>query len=229
LKLLLIEDEATLAREVLHYLQGESMLCEWASNFEIAQEKLGLYEYDCILLDITLPKGNGLTLLEALKKEGKESGVIIISARNSLDDKIKGLQLGADDYLAKPFHLAELLARIQAIVRRRSFNGNVLITYGAANIDVVARQASVGKQHIDLTRKELDLLLFLIATQGRVISKENIAENLSGDAADFFDSHDFIYAHIKNLKRKMAQAGAPLALKNVYGLGYKLESAHETT
>ena len=223
MKILLIEDEAELAKEIISYLQSEMMLCEQAPDYFSAQERLALYTYDCILLDINLPNGSGLGLLEELKKSGNAAGVIIISARNSLDDRITGLQFGADDYLVKPFHLSELLARIQAVVRRRSYKGNVLIHYGPVAIDPIAREAVVGKKTIDLTRKELDLLLFLIATQGRVISKEAIAEQLSGDAADFFDSFDFIYAHIKNLKRKMTAAGVTLALKNIYGLGYKLD------
>ena len=224
MKALLIEDEPALAKEVIAYLKGQDMRCEWAADAAQAKEKLALYAYDCILLDITLPDGNGLALLRDLKAAGKAEGVVIISARDSVHDRIQGLGLGADDYLPKPFHLAELLARVKAVVRRRSFGGSVQVSYGPARIDPTARQATVAGKPVDLTRKELDLLLYLLANTGRVVAKEAIAEHLSGDEADLFDSFDFIYAHIKNLKKKMAEAGAPLALKSVYGLGYKLEA-----
>jgi len=183
-----------------------------------------LHEYDCILLDITLPDGNGFTILEKLKKEEKLEGVIIISAKNSLDDKVKGLNLGADDYLAKPFHLSEMGARISAVIRRKRFDGNNSISVHELTIDLLGKVTTVNNLLVDLTRKEYDLLLFLISNKNRVVSKNAIAEHLSGDAAEVFDNFDFIYAHMKNLKKKLAEASCPDYIKTVYGLGYKFEA-----
>jgi DNA-binding response OmpR family regulator len=169
-----------------------------------------------------LPDGSGLTLLEQLKRDNKTDGVIIISAKDAIDDRILGLNLGADDYITKPFHLSELSARITALIRRRKFKGQTAIQLNELTIDPQAKTVSVNGQPVDLTRKEYDLLLYLTSNQNRVISKNAIAEHLSGDA-DTFDNFDVIYAHIKNLKRKLAQAGAEDYIKSVYGMGYKFE------
>ena len=196
-------------------------MCEVSYTASDALERILLHEYDSILLDITLPDGNGLNILESLKKENKLDGVIIISAKNSLDDRIKGLNLGADDYMAKPFHLSELGARVSAVIRRRRFEGNNAITHHEITIDLLSKTASVKGKLVELTRKEYDLLLFLVSNKKRVVSKNSIAEHLSGDDAEVFDNFDFIYAHMKNLKKKLAEAGCPDYIKSIYGLGYK--------
>lgn len=223
MKILIIEDEQELAKSMKQYLRQESYVVEAAYTAQEAIEKVLLHEYDCILLDITLPDGNGLTILEKLKAENKADGVIIISARNSLDDKIKGLNLGADDYLAKPFHLSEMGARISAVIRRKRFEGNNAIAIHELTIDLIGKVISFKNKPIELTRKEYDLLLFLVSNKNRVVSKNAIAEHLSGDAAEVFDNFDFIYAHMKNLKKKIAEAGCSDYIKTVYGLGYKFE------
>ncbi len=223
MKILIIEDEQELAKSMKQYLRQESYVVEVAYTAHEAIEKVLLHDYDCILLDITLPDGNGLAILEKLKAESKLDGVIIISARNSLDDKIKGLNLGADDYLAKPFHLSEMGARISAVIRRKRFEGNNAIVIHELTIDLIGKVISFKNKSIELTRKEYDLLLFLVSNKNRVVSKNAIAEHLSGDAAEVFDNFDFIYAHMKNLKKKIAEAGCSDYIKTVYGLGYKFE------
>jgi DNA-binding response OmpR family regulator len=223
LKILIIEDEKELAKSIVRYLEGEKYVCELAFDFESALEKINIYTYDCILLDITLPGGNGLNLLRALKKKKKADGVIIISAKNSLNDKIEGLEIGADDYLSKPFHLAELGARIKALIRRNKFEGSNLISIDNVVLDVAGKVVTIGKNKLDLTKREFELLLFLVSNKNKVISKDAIGEHLSGDDADRFDNFDFIYSHIKNLKRKMTDSGGADYIKTVYGLGYKFE------
>ena len=223
MKILIIEDEKDLVESILQYLKPENYVCEVAFDFAQASERISLYDYDCILLDINLPDGNGLHLLQALKKLNKTDGVIIISARNSLDDKIEGLELGADDYLPKPFHLAELGARIKANVRRNKFDRSDLLTINELSIDIPGKVVRVNTKKIDLTHSEFELLLFLVSNKNKVVARNAIAEHLSGDDADLFDNYDFIYAHVKNLKRKLAEAGCPDYIKTVYGLGYKFE------
>ncbi len=223
MKILIIEDERELAKSIVQYLRQESYVCEVAYTAQDGEEKIMLHDYDCILLDITLPDGNGLKILQTLKKEGKLEGVIIISAKNSLDDRIKGLNLGADDYLAKPFHLAELGARVSAVIRRKRFEGNNVLTFHEITIDLLGKTTSVNGKVVELTRKEYDLLLFLVSNKNRVVMKNAIAEHLSGDDAEVFDNFDFIYAHMKNLKKKLAEAGCPDYIRTIYGLGYKFE------
>lgn len=221
MKVLIIEDEKELSRSIAIYLEQEGYICEIARNCQEGLSKAEIYDYDCILLDITLPDGNGLKILQALKEDGKTDGVIIISANNSLEDKIEGLQLGADDYLPKPFHLSELSARVAAVIRRRRFHGSSLLVANEITLDTIAKTVTVGKAELSLTRKEYDLLLYLVTNKNRVLTKHAIAEHISGDDAELFDSFDFIYAHIKNLKRKLTDLGAGDYLKSVYGMGYK--------
>lgn len=221
MKILIIEDEKELARSIAEYLSTESYLCELASGFTEAMNKIEVFNYDCILLDITLPDGNGLKILEELKKENKQDGVIIISAKDSLDDKIRGLQIGADDYLAKPFHLPELTARIYSVIRRKQFNNSNIVKQGDLVIDLLAKTVSVNNQIVALTKKEFDLLIYFIGNKNRVLSKSTLAEHLSGDFADMLDNHDFVYAHVKNLKKKLNDAGCKQYLKTIYGTGYK--------
>lgn len=224
MKVLIIEDETELAKSIAEYLSEENYLCEFASTFQDAMEKIHTFQYDCILLDIMLPDGNGLTILEELKKQNKQDGVIIVSAKNALDDKISGLQMGADDYLTKPFHLSELMARIYSIIRRKQFNNSNVVTQNELQIDLLAKTVSINNEVISLTKKEFDLLIFFIGNKNKVISKSALAEHLSGDFADMLDNHDFVYAHIKNLKKKLSDAGCDSYLKTVYGTGYKWES-----
>lgn len=223
MKLLIVEDEKELSKSIVAYLKQENYLCEIAPDCKTALDKTESFDYDCILLDITLPDGNGLNVLKELKADNKTDGVIIISAKNSIDDRIAGLNLGADDYLAKPFHLSELSARIAAVIRRRRFDGNKVLVLNELTIDTLAKTVSVNGKGVDLTRKEYDLLLYLVSNKNRVVSKNAIAEHLSGDEADVFDNFDFIYAHIKNLKKKMVQAGCEDYIKSVYGMGYKFD------
>jgi DNA-binding response OmpR family regulator len=223
MKLLIVEDEKELSKSIVAYLKGENYVCEVAADFKTALEKTESFDYDCLLLDITLPDGNGLNVLKELKADNKTDGVIIISAKNSIDDRINGLNLGADDYLAKPFHLSELSARISAVIRRRRFDGNKVIVLNEITIDTLAKTILVDNKNVDLTRKEYDLLLYLVSNKNRVVSKNAIAEHLSGDEADVFDNFDFIYAHMKNLKKKLEQAGCTDYIKSVYGMGYKFD------
>lgn len=224
MKILIIEDETELAKSISEYLSGENYICEFASTYHEAIEKINTFRYDCILLDITLPDGNGLAILNELKKQNKEEGVIIISAKNALDDKIKGLQLGADDYLSKPFHLSELMARIYSVIRRKQFSSSNVIHQNELQIDLLSKTVSINDKSIALTRKEFDLLIYFIGNRNKVISKSTLAEHLSGDFADMLDNHDFVYAHIKNLKKKLYDAGCDHYLKTVYGTGYRWEN-----
>ena len=219
MKILIIEDEKALSESIAAYLKGEDYLCETVADFNSAMEKTELYDYDCILLDISLPGGSGLEILKELKANNKTDGVLIISAKNSLDDKVEGLKLGADDYLPKPFHLSELSARIAAIIRRKNFGGTDLVKFNNIEIDTGAKTVSINKKPFTLTRKEYELLLYFISNKGRVISKNAIAEHLWGDNMD--GNNDFIYTHIKNLRKKMIDAAAIDYIRSVYGMGYK--------
>lgn len=220
MKILIVEDEKELALGIKQYLQKEDYLCEIASSVQEGREKLESFDYDCILLDIMLPGGSGLDLLEELKQDKKLDGVIIISAKNSLEDRIFSLKSGADDYLSKPFHLAELSARVQSVIRRRQLNGNNEIVFQDLKINVPAKSVMVEGKEVSLTKTEFDLLLFLVMNKGRVISKTAIAEHLSGQSAMYFDNFDIIYTHIKNLKRKLSTMSE--CIKTIYGTGYKL-------
>lgn len=223
MKILIIEDEPELAHSIGDYLVGESYLCEFATTFDEGLQKTESYSYDCILLDVMLPDGNGLKLLEELKRRGKEDGVIIISAKDALDDKVFGLQIGADDYLTKPFHLSELNARIFSVIRRKQFNNANRINQEELTIDLLAKTVQVSGEEVPLTKKEFDLLIYFVGNKNRVISRSTLAEHLSGDFADMLDNHDFVYAHVKNLKKKLYEAGCGHYLKTVYGTGYKWE------
>ena len=219
LKVLIIEDEKALCDSMATYLAAQDYSCDIAADYMSALNKTEYNDYDCILLDITLPGGSGLKILEQLKEDKKTDGVLIISAKNSLDDKIKGLNLGADDYLAKPFHLSELNARIGAIIRRKNFDGNNLIEFHTLSIDTRSKAVSVNEIPLDLTKKEYELLLYFVANKKRLISKDAIAEHLWGN--DMSGNFDFIYTHIKNLRKKLLLAGDVDYIKSVYGMGYK--------
>lgn len=221
MKILLIEDEEILANSIRDYVTGNGWLCEYVGSARLAIDKISSYEYDCILLDIGLPDGNGLTVLSELKRRKRQDGVIIITANGKLEQKIEGFSSGADDYLTKPFDLPELVMRVHALVRRRQFHGSDIITFNEISVDIAAKIVSVKGAAVDITKKEIGLLLYLIANENKVLSKSTIAEHLSGDMADMLDNHHFVYAHIKNLKRKLGEAGYGDYIKTVYGMGYK--------
>jgi len=221
MKILVIEDEQALSESILAYFTGEGNICEHAYDFESALEKIELYAYDCILLDLGLPGGEGLDLLSRLKARNKKDGVLIISARHSLDDRLFGLDLGADDYLVKPFHLSELKARVSAIVRRKNFDGDNLIKFNEITIDVAAMKVTVDDKLVVLTKKEFDLLVYFLSNKGKVVTKNAMAEHLWGDEMDLSDDFDFIYTHMKNLKKKLSEGGAKDYVRSVYGIGYK--------
>ncbi|HTL80935.1 MAG TPA: response regulator transcription factor [Bacteroidia bacterium] len=221
MKILLIEDEPELRKTVKQFLHNEGHVVESASDFRKAEDKAGSHDYDCVLVDITLPGGNGLEIIRQLKKNRSKAGVIIISAKNSLDDKVAGLELGADDYLTKPFHLSELNARIKSVNRRMNFEGSNEIIFAEITVNTDAQSVKVKTKNVDLTKKEYDLLLFFMSNRNRVITKESIAEHLWGDDMDMADSYDFIYSHIKNLRKKIMAEGGGDYIHTVYGAGYK--------
>jgi DNA-binding response OmpR family regulator len=221
MKILIIEDERELSKAIGNYFTSHEVYCEFAFDTSLALEKLEMHEYDCIVLDLMLPDGSGIDILRRIKSISKEEGVIIISAKDGLDQKLEGFSTGADDYLTKPFHLSELAARVFALIRRKKFSGNNLIQSGDITVDTSAKIVRIGETKIEMTKKEFELLLYLIANKNKVLSKAAIAEHLSGDLADMLDNHDFVYAHIKNLKRKLNSTKSNNYLKTLYGLGYK--------
>lgn len=223
MKILLIEDEPELRKSIKHFLHQEGYIVESANDFIKAIEKIEVYDYDCILVDITLPKGNGLEIIKQLKQNFSKAGIIIISAKNSLDDKITALDLGADDYLAKPFDLAELNSRIKALIRRRNFEGNKTIVVNEISILPEQRIVKVNNEEVILTAKEYALLLFFISNKNRVLSKNTIAEHLWGDDSDQMDSHDFIYVHLRNLRKKLVEKGCKDYVQTIYGIGYNFK------
>lgn len=221
MKILVIEDEKSLVQSIETYLSKTGFIVESACDFRSAYEKIDLYSYDIILLDITLPYGNGLDLISLIKEINPETGIIIISAKDSLDDKIKGLDLGSDDYLTKPFYLSELNSRINALIRRRRFKGSGKVIFNEITIDFDEKTARVGDEKIPLTKKEFELLLYFISNKNRVVTKESIAGHLWGDDIDSIDSFDFIYTHLNNLRRKIRQCGGNDYVQTMYGMGYK--------
>lgn len=224
MKLLIVEDEKELLANIQSYLNRGDVVCEAASSFAEAQDRLLSFAYDIVLLDLMLPDGSGLNLLRMLKKINPETGVLIISAKNAIEDRVEGLELGADDYLTKPFHLSELNARLNAIYRRRKFQGHRQLTFDCLTVDTDTREVSVDGRGVELTVKEYELLLFFISNKNRVLTKQAIAEHLWGDDADLLDSFDFVYQHIKNLRKKLAVGSCGDQIKTIYGLGYKFNS-----
>jgi DNA-binding response OmpR family regulator len=223
-KLLIIEDNTQLLNAIAETLSKEKFVCETVSSYTAAHEKIYLYQYDILIVDINLPDGSGLQIIREIKKVEPATGIIVISARNSLDNKIEGLELGADDYITKPFDMAELVARVKSIIRRRNFGGSNFIELGKLRIDPEQRLAFANEKNIELTRSEYDILLFFTSNVGRVITRESLAEHIWGDNMDLADSFDFIYSHIKNLRKKITQNGLSDPIKAVYGVGYKFET-----
>jgi DNA-binding response OmpR family regulator len=222
MKLLVIEDELSLQEMMATTLRKDGYIVETASDYSTAVSKLGSYSYDCILLDITLPDGNGLDILEIIKTSGNAANVIITSARDSIDDKIRGLELGADDYLAKPFHLAELVARIRSVTRRSRNSGELAYKAGNVSLHEVSQKLTVNGKEVSLLKKEFDILKYFLMRPGHMVDKAVLAEAVWGDHADQSDDFQYVYAQMKNLRRKLADAGADIEIKAVYGFGYKL-------
>ena len=225
MKILLVEDHAELAKSIVSYFVQEHYICEVATTFAKAREKLELFKYDVVLLDIMLPDGNGIDLLKLLRQDKLESSVIIISAHNALGFKLTGLSEGADDYITKPFPLPELHARIKAIMRRRSPQQANLVTFKDITANMESMECRINGKLLPLTRKETSLLLYLIHNKGRMLTRQAIAAHLWGDYTDNLDSVDFVYQHVKNLRKKITDAGGQNYISTVYGLGYKFDAA----
>jgi len=226
MKILLIEDNRELAGSVHDFLTREGYVCEVCHTAGDAREKLLAFQYDCILLDIMLPDGNGLQLLEFIRRENIQSNVLIISAKDALDDKIAGLESGADDYLTKPFHLSELHARLRATYRRKKLSGSSIVVFNEIALNTDTLEARVNDQLLDVTRKEFDLLLYFIVNKNRVLSRQSIAAHLWGDYTDNLVNFDFVYQHVKNLRKKISAAQGTDYISTVYGLGYKFNASH---
>lgn len=224
MKLLIVEDEIALLESIVTYFKKENYLCEKATTFYEAEEKIIDFSYDVVVLDIALPGGSGLDLINEIKKLHKKCGIIVVSAKDALDDKIKGLDLGADDYITKPFHLAELNSRVKALLRRNNFEGEQVIQFNEIEIKPEAKEVFINNEKLELTQKEFELLLYLITNKNKIITKQSIAEHLWGDYMDMANNYDFIYTHIRNLRKKISDKKGNDYLKTVYGLGYKYTS-----
>lgn len=222
MKILIIEDETALLQTIEEFLKSENFLIESAQDYNAALEKAMTYDYDCILLDIMLPGGNGLDILKTLKEAHKKQPVLILSAKDSVEDKVLGFEIGADDYLAKPFHLAELLARIKSIIRRNAQDGEQLVKYKNVSLDPDSRQVTVNEKIIPLNRKEFDLFYYFILRPNKLLEKTSLVESVWGDHTDQADNLDFIYSQIKNIRKKLKEAEADMDIQAVYGVGYKL-------
>lgn len=222
MKILIVEDEKELANSIVNYLvKFEEFTCDMALNYNKAMQLMESFDYDCLIVDIGLPDGSGLDVIREAKSMDLNMGIIIISANNTLDDKIEGLNVGADDYLIKPFHLSELNARVHSILRRIRFEGKSVIKIDEMLVDTLKRQVTVKDENVDLTKSEYDLLLYFLPNRNKVLTKVSIAEHLCGEYIDIYSSLDFVYTHIKNLRKKLLDKGCPDYIKTVYGVGYK--------
>ena len=224
MKVLIIEDNRELADNIQGFLVREGDVCELCYTHQDARKKLTSYNYDCIILDIMLPDGNGLDLLHLIKAGKIQSSILIISAKNSLDDKVTGLEVGADDYLTKPFHLTELHARLKAIYRRKSLKGDSMVSFQEISVNTDTMEARVNGQLLELTKKEFDLLLYFLVNKNRVLTRQSIAEHLWGDYTDNLSNFDFVYQHVKNLRKKITAVNGRDYIGTVYGLGYKFDT-----
>jgi DNA-binding response OmpR family regulator len=221
MKILIIEDEKALSNSIEEYLSEERHICEAVYNYRDAVEKINLYEYDCLIVDINLPDGSGFDLIRLIKQKSITSGIIIVSARNSLENRIEGLEIGADNYLTKPFSLAELNALLKSVNRRISFSGRNEIIVNEIRLLPDEYKVFIHGEEMKFTRKEYELLMFFVSNKNKVITKTGLAEHLWGDYMDSADSYDFIYTHIKNLRRKLINNGCADYIHTVYGVGYK--------
>jgi DNA-binding response OmpR family regulator len=218
MKILIIEDEKELVASIKNYLEPQGFLCESAHTYFEAEDSLSVFSYDCIILDLTLPGGNGIDLIKLIKRRNREAGLLIVSAKNSLDDKIQGLDMGADDYITKPFHLAELNSRIKSLARRRLFGGLNELIFNEIKINTDFGEVSVNGEIIDLTRKEYDILLYFMVNSNKLLTRESIAEHIWGDNISYADNFDFIYSHIKNIRKKIESNNGKNYLHNIYGI-----------
>lgn len=223
MKLLIVEDDRDLLKSMLLYLNESGYNCENAKSIQEVNDRISDHQYDCVVLDLSLPDGNSLPTISNIKNTQLECGIIILSANSNLDDKILGLDLGADDYLTKPFHLSELNARIKSIIRRKKQAGRSIIEFNEISINTDAKEVKIKDQTVKLTKKEYDLLLYFVYNKNKVITKTSISEHLWGDFMDFSDSVDSVYSHLKNLKKKLAQAGSKDYIESLYGVGYILK------
>ena len=221
MQILIVEDEQSLMESMVAYLEMEGFKCEQASSYHAGLCSLDKHDYICMLIDLNLPDGDGLELVKMARQNQTSSGIIIVSARSALEERVKGLEVGADDYLVKPFHLSELVARVHSVVRRTRSQGEEILTFGLIRVMPEERTCFVEEKQVDLTRKEHDLLLYLMVNRNRVITKESIADYLWGEYGGGYGSYDFVYTHLKNLRRKLIAAGSPDYIKNMYGVGYK--------
>ena len=221
MQILIVEDELPLMESMVSYLEMEGFKCEQATSYHAGLCSLDKHDYICMLIDLNLPDGDGLDLVKMARQNPKSSGIIIISARNALEERVKGLEMGADDYLVKPFHLSELVARVHSVARRTRSQGEEILTFGMIRVMPEERTCFVEDRQLDLTRKEHELLLYLMSNRNRVITKESIADFLWGEYGGGYGSYDFVYTHLKNLRRKLIDAGCPDYIKNMYGVGYK--------
>ncbi|MGE7777571.1 response regulator transcription factor [Chitinophaga sp. NPDC101104] len=227
MKVLLIEDNVELASSISAFLAREGYICEVSYNIRDAQDKLISFQYDCVLLDIMLPDGNGLEILRFMRQERLQSSILILSAKNSLDDKIIGLEEGADDYLTKPFHMPELNARLRAIYRRKTLGGSNIIVFNEITLNIDTFEAWVNGMLLDMTRKEFDLLMYFMVNKNRVLSRQSIAAHLWGDYTDNLNNFDFVYQHVKNIRKKISSANGTDYIGTVYGLGYKFNTSRQ--
>jgi DNA-binding response OmpR family regulator len=221
MKILIIEDEIELLVTMKNYLESEGFLCETAVSYFEAEDSLSAFNYDIIVLDLTLPGGSGLDLINLIKERNVKAGLLIVSAKNSLDDKIKGLDMGADDYIPKPFHLAELSSRIKSLARRRHFDGHNELLFNEIKIIIDSNEVLVNGNVIDLTKKEYEILLYFMVNRNKLITRESVAEHVWGDNISYADNFDFIYSHIKNLRKKINQKNGRNYIHSIYGIGYK--------
>ena len=221
MQVLIVEDEAPLMESMVAYLEMEGFRCEQAGDYHTARGVLDKHTYICMLIDLNLPDGDGLELVRAVRRNQDRPGIIIISARDTIEERVKGLELGADDYLVKPFHLSELVARVLSVARRTRMQGEEVLRFGKIRVMPDERTCFVDDRPVELTRKEMDLLLYLMSNRNRVVTKESIADYLWGEDGGGYGSYDFVYTHLKNLRRKLEEAGCPDYIRNMYGVGYK--------
>jgi DNA-binding response OmpR family regulator len=221
MQILIVEDETSLMESMVSYLEMEGFKCEQASSYHAGLCTLDKHEYLCMLIDLNLPDGDGMELVKLARKNEATPGIIIISARNAIEQRVEGLKAGADDYLVKPFHLSELVARVHSVVRRTRLKGGEVLSFDRIRVEPEERICYVDKQQVDLTQKEMDLLLYFMSNRNRVVTKEGIADYLWGDYGGGYGSYDFVYTHLKNLRRKLMDAGCPDYVQNIYGIGYK--------
>lgn len=220
MKILIVEDEKAILDSVVDYFKKEKCLCETASSLREASEKIFLHHYDCIILDLNLPDGIGFELIEEIKEKKQDTGVVIISARNGLDDRLKGLDLGSDDYLVKPFHLSELNARVKAVIRRKNFHAVNELEINEIKVDLNSKTVRIKDKEVFFSNKEYDLLLYFMRNVNRVLSKTSISEHLWGDDMDMAEEFDLLYAQVKNLRKKLKAELQKECIQTVYGMGY---------